>query len=153
MDISTDLARSRNGTYVEIDNLRQQRRNNKNEQDVKKPLRELRFAIDLGDDSRAQTLGSNNTQSTNHAADTDVDKHALLAIARAHPECSNQRPHDDDTRVSQKARRNDEMLHFLDIADRGLLRCIHGDHDRPDDTRETADLAHEAKSFFQEDRR
>lgn len=140
-------------TYIQVDNLRQQRPDNKDEQDVEKPLRELGLAIDLSNDSSPKTLSRNDAQPANRAANAEVDEHALLAIARAHPQRSNERPDDDHTPVGEKSRRHDKVLHFLDIGDGRLLRGIHGDDHRPDDTRETADLAHEAEPLLQKDSR
>src|SRR3954451_4907395 len=97
----------------------------------------LLLAIDLSKNSRAQTLGSNDTQTTNHAANTDIDKHTLLAISWTSPKSRKNSPNDNQPSISQKPRLYNEMLHTLNIIDRRLLRRIHSNSHGPNNTTET----------------
>jgi hypothetical protein len=109
---------------------------------------ELLLAIDLGKNRRAQALGGNNTQPTNHAANANIDKHARLAIPWSGPKRSKNSTHDDQSGIDQKPRLDHKMLHALNVLHGGLLRSIHSNGDRSNDTTETAYLPNKAESFF-----
>ena len=139
------------GTYIQINNLRQKRRNDKNKQHVKKPLRKLRLPINLRQHRRSQPLRSNNTQTANQTTNGQIDQHALLAPLGRHEEMHAYASHKDDAGIREKTRRDHVVLHFLDIAHGGLLGGVDHDDNGADDAGEAADFAHETQSFLQED--
>jgi len=78
-------------THVEIDDFSQESTNDENKQDPEKPLLELVDRCSLANsrnDSSTKTLSRNNAQSANEAADGEIDKHALVAIAGTSPKSS-----------------------------------------------------------------
>ena len=139
-------------TYVEIDNLSQEGGNDKDEQNIEKPLLELIGigARDLSNNCRTETLGCNDTQPSNETANGNINKHALLAVPRANPERGECRAEDDNPRIRQEAWCNDIFLHLLDIGSSTLLGGIDGNDYGANNTLEAADLAHKAQSLFQE---
>ena len=103
--------------------------------------------------SSTQSLGSNHAQAANEAANAQINQHAPLAISRTSPESNKRTAQHNHSRITQEARRNNKLLHLLDILRRALRRRIHHNDDRAHDTHEAANLAHKAQPFLQKDRR
>lgn len=92
---------------------------------------------------------SNYTQTSYYTADCDVDKHALLAIPRPHPQSKEQGRENNHTRKRKKAWRNNEVLHLLYVSDSRMRRRIQWYHDRPNNANKAGDLTDNAESFLE----
>ena len=101
----------RSKTHVEVYDLGKKRPYHKDKENVGEPLVELRFTIDLCNDCGTQALRSNNAQSSDHAANGEVDHHGLLSVARRNPERSECASKYDHAGVAQESRRDHELLH------------------------------------------
>lgn len=114
-------------THVKIDNLSQQRSNDENEQNPEEPLLELvdwGSLANSGNNGSTKTLSRNDTQSADKAADGEIDKHALVAVAGTSPKSSKGTAYKDNSGVRQEARCDDKVLHLLNIGSRRLLGSI-----------------------------
>lgn len=96
-------------------------------------------------------MSRNDTQAADEGADAQIYKHALLSVARTTPEGDEDTAKNDDTSVGQKARRNDKMLHLLNIGDRTLLRSVHHDNDATNDAHEAANFSDQTEALLEED--
>jgi hypothetical protein len=137
--------------YIEVDDLSEQRDDDKDEQHIEKPLLELAtiLARGLGDNSGTETLSCNNTKSSDQTADGNVDHHGLPAVFWTQPQSNDNTSNDHYARVAEEAGRNDPLLHVLDTGDRRLLRGVYRNDDGPDDTVETSDFADKTQTLLQ----
>lgn len=143
----------RSATHVEVNDLRQERANNKDKQDVEEPVVKLRLAADGRHDGGTQTLCGDDAEPTDPAANGDVDEHIFLAVLGRDEEGRQGSTDKNDTCVAQETGLYDIMLHLLDIGDRRLLGRIHDDDDGANDAQKTSDLADHTQALFQEDGR
>jgi hypothetical protein len=139
-------------TYVEVDDLGEQSDDDEHQKNVEKPLLELAAVLSrgLGDDSSTETLGCNDTQSSDQTADGDVHHHRLLTVLGTEPECNDNTCNDDDACIAEKAGRNDPLLHVLDARNRRLFGCIYCDNNRADDAIETSNFSDKTQALLQE---
>lgn len=138
-------------THIQVDDLGQERADDEDKQDVSEPLIELSLSADLGDDGSTQTLGSDNTQTSDERTDGQIDHHALLAVSRTDVPGDNGRADDDDAGVGEEAGGNDIVLHVLDVGDCALLGGVESDNHTAQDAEEAGHPADEAQPFLQED--
>ena len=113
----------------------------------------LGFSICLSNNCASQPLSGNDTKSTDHAAYTQVDEHALLSVSWTHPKSSKCRGSDDDSSITQEARRDDKVLHRLDVSNRALLWSVEDDDHTANDAIETANFPDKAEPLFEKDGR
>jgi hypothetical protein len=151
ISISTGMQPLGRLTHVQVDDLGNQRDHYKHQKHVKKPLLELAAVLSrrLGDDGSTETLGCDDTQSSDQTANGDVHHHGFLAILRTEIERNENGCNNDDTCITQKARRNDPLLHVLNARDRRLLWCVHGNDDRSNNAIETSDFSYETQALLQ----
>ena len=105
---------------------------------------ELRCTADLRYNGGPETLGGDDAESTNPAANGDVRKHVLLPISRSYPEGDEETTEDYDAGIGQKPRSHDVFLHFLDVGHGRFLRGIQDDNDTAHNTEEAGNLANHA---------
>lgn len=86
-------------TYIEKDDLRHERGDHEDQQNIREPLVELRIPINLRQDGGAQALGTNDTQATDQAADGEIDEHALLPVSRTYPKGCKDATDDNDASI------------------------------------------------------
>lgn len=139
--------------YIQVDNLCEQGRDDKDKQEVEKPLIELVAFGDLGNHSSTQALSGNDAQPSNEGTNTQVDEHAPLSVPWACPQGDENAADDNDPCVRQEARCNDIVLHLLDVGDRALFGGVEDNDHTTDDAHETADLPDQTQAFLQEDGR
>lgn len=114
---------------------------------------ELVALVDLSQHSSTQTLSRNDAQAANEGADAQVDEHALLSVAGTTPEGNENAAKDNDTGVGEEARRNDIMLHLLNIGNGTLLWSIQHDNDAANDTQEATNFSNKTQALLQKDGR
>merc|ERR1711881_197131 len=122
----------------------------KNDKHPGEPLVELRFSSSLRCDGGTDPLNAGHTETSNETAYRQVDQHALLAVFWTQPQGNDRAAYEYDTHKRQEARRDNKILHVLDVLYRSLLRRIGRNHNRTNDTAETAHLADKAQALLQE---
>jgi hypothetical protein len=105
----------------------------------------------LGCNGSANALDAHNAESSDETADCNIDKHGFLSVFRSQPECDDSTANNDDPGVDEEARRNDQMLHVVDVVDRGLYGSVGRNDDGANDALEASDLSDETKTLFEED--
>lgn len=153
---SWDVRCSASIPYIEVDDLGQERTDDKNKQDPEKPLLELIDVCGMTNscnNSSTQALRGNNTESSYQTADGEINKHAFVAITGTSPESSKNASDDYHAGVDQESWSDYIVLHLLDIGGGGLLGGIQGNDDGANDTLKAADLSYEAQTLFEKDGR
>ena len=103
--------------------------------------------------SSTKALSGNDTESSYKTANGKIDKHALIAVAGASPQSSENTSKNDNSGICQEARCDDKMLHLLNIGSGRLLGSVQSDDDSTNHTLKTTDLANETETFLEEDGR
>lgn len=141
-----------NHTYVQEYDLGHQGSNDEDDQDVDKPVLELRSIgpSSLCCDSSANALDADHTETTDETAHGNVHHHGFLSISWTNPKSYEGARKNDNSRVTEKSRRDDEFLHVLNGIHSTLFRRIGCNNHGPNNALEASNLAHKTQTLFQE---